>query len=67
MINIKIKQLRESRNLTQRELSEKIFVSRSVVAYYESGKRVPPYDVIKRLCECFQVDYNTLMSVSRLS
>ena len=33
----KLKELRKSKNITQEEFANKIFISRSVIAKYESG------------------------------
>lgn len=37
----KVKQLREQKALTQKELSEKINVSQPTIAQYETGEKVP--------------------------
>ena len=37
----KLKELRKSKNITQEELANNIFISRSVIAKYESGLTNP--------------------------
>lgn len=40
-----LKNLRKSRNLTQKELGAKIGLSKAVVSKYENGMGYPTYDV----------------------
>lgn len=53
-----IKRLRELRNLTQEELAERINVSRSTVAMWETDKNIPPTKILLRLATalCCSVD-----------
>ena len=52
---IKIKELRETNQMTQTEFAEKINVSKSVVSAYEKGIRQPSYKVLKEICATFNV------------
>ena len=40
----KLQELRKSRNLTQEELAEALFVSRTAVSKWESGRGYPSID-----------------------
>ena len=54
-IGIKIKELREKRQMTQTDLAQKIDVSKSVISAYEKGIRTPSYKVIKDMSVAFDV------------
>lgn len=57
-----LKRLRTAKGLTQRELAEKIYVTRAAVARWESGSRLPDAMIISRLAKCLDTDANTLIS-----
>ena len=50
-----IKELREKRKITQRELSEKIGVSDKTVSKWETNQTTPDFDKIIPLCELFGI------------
>lgn len=52
----KLKGMRNERNITQAELAKAIFVSRSAVAKWESGRGLPNEDSQKALASYFGVD-----------
>lgn len=47
----RIKAIRESRNLTQKQLAEILNVSQTAVALWENGQRGISFDIIDSLCE----------------
>ena len=51
--NLKIKQKRESKNLTQAELGEMLNVNRSTVAMWETGDAFPRSDKLPILAKIF--------------
>ena len=57
-----LKRLRTAKGLSQRELAEKIYVTRSTVARWENGSRLPDAVMISRLSKCLDTDVNTLIS-----
>ena len=59
-----IKQMRESRNISQQQLAEMIFVSRSTVANWETGRRTPDINTLRRLAESFGVDIGDILEGS---
>lgn len=61
MFNKKLKELRKSKNLTQSELSEYIFVSRSTIAKWENGYGFPSEANIETLCKYFDITENFLL------
>ena len=55
----RLKQLRKEKGLTQVTLAETLGVSKGTVAMWETGKRMPGFDMLTRLSELFdkRVDY----------
>ncbi|MCR4763057.1 MAG: helix-turn-helix domain-containing protein [Lachnospiraceae bacterium] len=55
----RLKQLRKEKGLTQVMLAETLGVSKGTVAMWETGKRMPGFDMLARLSELFdkRVDY----------
>lgn len=58
---MKIKSLRMSRNLTQKELAERAHVKRSTVAMWETGKSKPRADVLVLLSKIFECSVDELI------
>ena len=46
----KLQELRKSRGLTQEELAEALFVSRTAISKWESGRGYPSIDSLQILC-----------------
>ena len=59
--NEKLQQLRKSRGLTQEELAEALFVSRTAVSKWESGRGYPNIDSLKELSRFFSVKIDELI------
>ena len=55
----RLRQLRKEKGLTQVTLAETLGVSKGTVAMWETGKRMPGFDMLARLSELFdkRVDY----------
>ena len=58
-----IRQLRNERGLSQAQLAEKMYVTRSTVARWESGSRLPDAAMIVRLAESLGTSAETLFSI----
>lgn len=58
-----IKQLRSDNGLSQAQLAELIFVTRSTIARWETGSRMPDTVTISRLARCLGVDSGRLFSL----
>ena len=54
-----LKKLRTDKGLSQRELAERMYVTRSTIARWESGSRLPDAVMIFRLSRCLDTDVNT--------
>lgn len=62
----KLQMLRKSRNLTQEELAEALFVSRTAVSKWESGRGYPNIDSIKEIASFFSVTIDELLSSEKI-
>ena len=62
-----IKKLRTEKGLSQHALAEKMCVTRSTIARWESGKRVPDAVMLSRLSAILDVDVNLLLSAAAQS
>ena len=58
----KIRALRMQSGMTQEELAERIFVTRTAVSKWETGKGYPGIDSLKLLSELFHVSLDELIS-----
>lgn len=58
---MKLKELRKEHNITQLQLSNKIGVSRSAIAMYETNQTQPDLDVVKKIAEYFNVSIDYLL------
>ena len=59
-----LKKLRNDKGISQRELAERIYVTRSTVTRWESGSRLPDAVMISRLSKYLDTDINTLLSAT---
>lgn len=62
LFNEKLKKLRKNKNITQEELAQKIFVTRTAVSKWESGKGYPSLDTLKILAEFYGISIDNLIS-----
>lgn len=60
--NEKLRNLRKQKGITQEELAEKLFVSRTAVSKWESGKGYPSIDSLKMISKFYSVTVDELLS-----
>ncbi|MBR5229244.1 MAG: helix-turn-helix transcriptional regulator [Firmicutes bacterium] len=60
--NEKLQELRKNKDLTQEELAEILYVSRTAVSKWESGKGLPSIDSLRSIAEFFSVTLDELLS-----
>ena len=62
----KLKKLRIHHGLTQEELAEKLFVSRTAISKWESDRGYPNIDALKAISKFFSVSIDELLSSDEL-
>ena len=60
--NEKLQELRKQMRLTQEELAEKLYVSRTAISKWESGRGYPNIDSLKEIAKFFSVTVDELLS-----
>lgn len=64
--NEKLQQLRKEKAWTQEQLAEELFLSRTAISKWESGKGYPNIDSLKLLSKTFSVSIDDLLSGEKL-
>ena len=64
--NEKLQELRKNKGLTQEELAEKLYVSRTAVSKWESGRGYPNIESLKEISTFFSVSIDELLSTEKL-
>lgn len=62
-----ILQMRKEKEMTQKQLAEKIGVSDKAVSRWETGKGLPDTSIMPQLCSVLDININELLSGERLS
>lgn len=60
----KLQELRKSRGLTQEELAEALFVSKTAISKWESGNYMPPVEMLEELSNMYNMTilHNRMMA-----
>ena len=61
-----IKTCRKEKNLTQREVAEKLNISEKTISKWETGNGLPEVGLMLPLCELLEISVNELLSGERL-
>lgn len=61
-----IKAVRKEKNLTQREVAEKLLISEKTVSKWETGNGLPEVSLMKPLCDLLGISLNEFFSGERL-
>lgn len=64
--NEKLQELRKQRGLTQEELAERLYVSRTAISKWESGRGFPNIESLKAISKTFGVSLDELLSGEEL-
>ena len=62
----KLLELRNSKGMTQEELAEALFVSRTAISKWEAGRGYPSIDSLKEISKFFSVSIDELLSSEKL-
>lgn len=65
-LNDKLQQLRKQKGFTQEELAEKLYVSRTAISKWESGRGYPSIDSLKAISKLFGISIDELLSSEEL-
>lgn len=57
----RISALRNSRHLTQDDMSAMLGISRAALSHYEQGRREPDYDTLIKIADFFKVSLDYIM------
>jgi repressor LexA len=61
-IAMRIREIRRQKKMSQAEFSAGAGLTQSSVSHYESGRRIPEAEAIKKICSAYNVDLNWLMT-----
>jgi transcriptional regulator with XRE-family HTH domain len=64
--NEKLQELRKQKGLTQEELAEKLYVSRTAISKWESGRGYPNIESLKAIAKFFSVTLDELLSTDEV-
>ena len=64
--NEKLQELRKNKGLTQEELAEALYASRTAISKWESGRGYPNIDSLKEISKFFSVTIDELLSGEKL-
>ena len=64
--NEKLQNLRKQKGLTQEELAESLYVSRTAISKWESGRGYPNIESLKLIAKTFSVTIDELLSGEEL-
>lgn len=57
----RLRDLRVEHNLGQKDIADKVGLTRNAISNYEQGTREPSLDVLKALCDYFDVSADYLI------
>ena len=60
-----LKTLRLKKNMTQAQLAPKLGVTKSVISAYETGLRLPSYDILIHIAQIYNVSTDYLLVLER--
>ena len=60
-----LKTLRLKENMTQAKLAQKLGLTKSVISAYETGLRLPSYDILIHIARIFNVSTDYLLGLER--
>ena len=60
-VGLMIKTMRLSRNLTQKQLADKLGQTQSSITMYETGRREPDFETLEALADIFNVSMSDLV------
>jgi len=65
-LNEKLENMRKEKGMTQEALAKRLYVSRTAISKWESGRGVPSIDSLKQIAQFFSVTLDELLSRDEL-
>lgn len=65
-LNEKLQELRKSKGMTQEDLAEVLYVSRTAISKWESGRGTPSIESLKQISAFFSVSIDDLLSAEKV-
>ncbi|MDF2548784.1 MAG: helix-turn-helix domain protein [Anaerosolibacter sp.] len=62
-----LKQIRESKKLTQKELADLVNLSQETISQYENGKRRPNIIIARKIADIFGISLDNIFFGSNIS
>jgi transcriptional regulator with XRE-family HTH domain len=66
-INLRLKELRENKKMTQVQLEKAIGKSRRMISFYEKGTNAPDYETIVKYAEYFKVTTDWILGIKKIA
>lgn len=60
----RLRERREYKNLTQKELADRLFLGESTISFYEAGKRQPKYEILEKIADILDTTIDYLLGRS---
>ena len=61
-----ISELRKEKNMTQKELAQKLGITDRAISKWENGRGMPEVSLMKPLCEALDISINELLGGERI-
>ena len=62
---MRLKELREDKDITQKELAQILNITQNTYSNYENGKTEPPYEIFKKLCLYYNVSADYILGLPK--
>ena len=60
----RLRDLRQEKHMTQKQLADKLDLVKGTISAYEQGKKYPSIEVLIKLCNVFQISADYLLGLS---
>ena len=66
MVNLRLKELRESVNKTQSEIAEQLKIQQNTYSQYETGRRQIPLEFLIELAKFYNVSVDYILNLTKI-
>lgn len=64
MIRMRLKEIREKQDLTQRQMAKKLGISKSYYNFFETGERIVPLKRLNEFCNMYNLSMDYLLGLT---